>query len=107
MVACTATPPAAEVYPRCFDNIAPTPSELGKNLCTEIWKYSDTAVTCVRLKGSLIRKFRTTDPSLDPLQANYAAEFKQDIDLDYLEYVTSTYFGDLMDGDHLIFKFPY
>jgi hypothetical protein len=72
--------------PYCYDNIAPTPSEIDKNLCTEIWKYSDTAVTCVRLKGSLSRKFKTTDPSLDPLNVNYSSINKQDIVLDYLQY---------------------
>lgn len=89
----------------CFDNIAPTASEIGKNLCTETWKFSDTAVACVQLKGSLSRQFHTIDPSLDTTNPSYASNAIQDIDLDYVSYITSSYFGDLEDGTNLIYKF--
>lgn len=71
------------------ENIFPSTSQIGKNLCKEIWKYSDTAVGCVLLQGSLSRKFSTTDPSMaDPTTVN------QDLILDYVTYKTGLVYGD-------------
>ena len=81
-----------------WDNIAPLSTELGTNLCKEIWIYSSTAHGCVKLTGTLTRRFKTTDPN----NAGTAAA-KQDLDLDYLNYKTGLVFGDIAGS--LIYKF--
>jgi hypothetical protein len=35
------------------DNITVPTAQLNKNLCVEFWKFSDTAVACVKVSGQL------------------------------------------------------
>ena len=82
------TPDAA--YP--YDNVKPLATELGTDLCTELWRFSDTSVTCVLAKGTVVRNFKTVDPFN---KAGTAAASKQDLDLDYLIYSTNVMFGEI------------
>jgi|688.fasta_scaffold676465_1 hypothetical protein len=45
------------LYP--FDNVKPVTAELNTDLCTELWRFSDTSVTCVLAKGTVERNFKT------------------------------------------------
>lgn len=81
-----------------FDNITPLSTELNTDLCVEKWTFSDTSVSCVLVKGTLTRKFKTTDPWN---VAGKPAASKQDLDLDYVIYSVSTMFGDVATGTPL------
>lgn len=72
------------------DDIFIKESELGTNLCIEIWKYSDYAQGCVKIKGTLSRKFITDDTN----NGSTVSSVLQDMTLDYLEIDTYTGFGN-------------
>jgi hypothetical protein len=48
------------LYPS--DNVTPVAAELNTDLCTELWRFSDTSVSCVLAKGTVERSFKTKDP---------------------------------------------
>ena len=66
--------------------VDPLPDATTKDLCTEKWYLSATAITCVEMQGSLIRKRNTGD-------------YKDDINLDFTSsYKVSAMIGRLDDS---------
>ena len=97
------TSPAPDAaYP--YDNVKPLATELGTDLCTELWRFSDTSVTCVLAKGTVVRNFKTVDPFN---RAGTLPASKQDLDLDYLIYSTNVMFGEINPANAALqFTFP-
>ena len=61
------------------------------NICTELWRLSATAITCVEMTGAVNRKFSTGDTT-------------DDFILDYVSYQMHAKFGKVNENDN-VYKF--
>ena len=69
-----------------------TPDVGDTQICTELWKLSDTAIACVEMVGSVERNFSTGDTT-------------DDFILDYVEYQMHAKFGNTGEPSDEVFRF--